>query len=100
MDKNAKARRKHSAAFKAKVALEALKERETLSELGAKYNLSPVQIGQWKKQLLDHSTGAFESGAKKGATEDKEAFIQTLYQKIGQYQVELDWLKKKYGTQP
>ena len=100
MEKNAKARRKHSAAFKAKVALDALKERETLSELGAKYNLSPVQIGQWKKQLLEHSSSAFESGAKKGAADETESLLQTLYQKIGQYQVELDWLKKKYGAQP
>lgn len=98
MDKNSKARRKHSAAFKSKVALDALKERETLSQLGAKYNLNPVQITQWKKQLLDHSADAFASSSKKNAEEDKDALIQTLYQKIGQYQIELDWLKKKYGA--
>lgn len=99
MDKTSKARRKHSPAFKAKVALEALKERETLSALGAKHNLNPVQITQWKKQLLDHSTDAFASGTAKTKEDDKDTLIETLYTKIGQYQVELDWLKKKSGIQ-
>lgn len=98
MDKITKARRKHSSAFKSKVALDALRERETLSELGVKYNLNPVQITQWKKHLLDHSADAFDTPGKKSAQSDSEALIQTLYQKIGQYQVELDWLKKKYGS--
>ena len=94
MDKTAKARCKHSPAFKSKVALEALKERETLSQLGVKYNLNPVQITQWKKQLLDHSSDAFVAGATKAKEDDKDVLIQTLYTRIGQYQVEPDWLKK------
>jgi transposase-like protein len=99
MDNISKARRKHSPAFKAKVALEALKERETLSQLGAKYSLNPVQITQWKKQLLDHSSDAFLSPSATAKADDKEVLIETLYKKIGQYQVELDWLKKKSGLQ-
>lgn len=95
MSSNSKARRKHSAAFKSKVAIEALKERETLSQLGAKYNLNPVQITNWKKQLLDRSAELFEASGSK--PDDKEALIEELYKKIGQYQVELDWMKKKSG---
>ena len=95
MSSTSKARRKHSPAFKSKVAIEALKERETLSQLGAKHNLNPVQITQWKKQLLDRSAELFDSS--KAKTDDKEALIEELYRKIGQYQVELDWLKKKSG---
>lgn len=96
MSSNSKARRKHSAAFKSKVAIEALKERQTLSELASKYELSPMQITQWKKHLLEHGPEVFTpAGSKK--EDDKDALIEELYKKIGQYQVELDWLKKKSG---
>ena len=96
MSSTAKARRKHSPAFKSKVALEALKERETLSQLAAKYELNPVQITQWKKQLMEHSAAAFTTAAD-NKKDDKDQLIEALYQKIGQCQVELDWLKKKSG---
>ena len=91
----AKKRRNFNAKFKAKVALEAIKERMTLAELAQKYELHPTQITNWKKELLEGSSSLFEN--KRGPTpkvdKEKEAL---LYQQIGQLQFELDWLKKKY----
>jgi transposase len=89
-------RRRFSASFKSKVAIEAARERATLAELGKKYQLHPNQISQWKQQLLTTAEELFEehSGKEK---EQQEALIDELYKKIGQYQIELDWLKKKSG---
>lgn len=90
-----KSRRKFTAKFKAKVALEALQERHTLAELSAKYELHANQISQWKRELQGHASELFEKkrGPSRGADKDKEA---RLYQQIGQLQFELSWLKKKY----
>lgn len=88
-------RRNFSALFKAKVALEALREQSTLSELASKYDLHPNQISEWKKQLLSGSEQVFESGhkAEKAESEDKEK--DELYKVVGQLKIENDWLKKK-----
>ena len=56
-----KSRKKYDAKFKAKVAIEALKERETLSELAAKYEVFPVMISRWEKEFIENSASAFES---------------------------------------
>src|SRR5215210_1767516 len=92
---NKKTRRNFSAAFKARVALEALKEQQTLSELATKYELHPNQIVDWKKQLVSGSLRIFESGKTihPAAQDDKEK--DELYRQIGQLKVENDWLKKK-----
>ena len=93
--KMAKKRRNFNSRFKAKVALEAIKERLTLSEIAQKYELHPTQITTWKKELIEGSSGLFDK--KRGPTakvdKEKEAL---LFQQIGQLQFELDWLKKKY----
>ena len=86
-----KSRRKFSAAFKAQVAIEALKERETLAELSKRFEVHATQISNWKQEFLDNSAAAFESGADQV---DNEAEKQRLYAKIGQLEVERDWLKK------
>lgn len=90
-----KSRRKFTANFKAKVAMEALAERLTLSELAAKHGLHPNQISTWKKELQASASDLFEKqrGPKKVVDEEKEA---RLFQQIGQLQYELSWLKKKY----
>lgn len=90
-----KSRRKFTAKFKAKVALEALQERHTLSELSAKYQLHANQISTWKRELQANASSLFETkrGPKKGEDLEKEA---RLFQQIGQLQYELSWLKKKY----
>jgi transposase-like protein len=89
-----KKRRQHSAELKAKVGLEALKGIEPVHAIAAKYQVHPVQVSQWKKEVLERLPEVFSRKAPPGVAEaaDKEA---KLYQKIGQLEVELDWLKKK-----
>jgi transposase len=91
-----KNRRKFSADFKAKVVLEALKERSTIEELARKYELHPNQIHLWKKEFLNKAAIVFSSG--ESVSEDKkhqEEVLEKLYAQIGQQKVEIDWLKKK-----
>lgn len=87
-------RRRHSAEFKARVALEALQERETLSHLGAKHSVHPGQISQWRKQVEDGAVGLFQSGPSRRDSAQAEE-LSELYEKIGRLEMELDWLKKK-----
>jgi len=88
-------RRKLTAAFKAKVALAAIKNDKTISELSSEFQVHANQVRQWKKQLLDNSTLAFTDGRSKTTSQDDQALRDRLYQQIGQLQVELDWVKKK-----
>jgi transposase-like protein len=85
-------RRWHSSAFKATVALEAVKSQKTLNELASEFGVHPVQIAQWKRQLLDASRGIFESGSP--SRREQEQLVERLYQEIGQLKVEVDWLRK------
>ena len=92
-----KGRRNHSARFKARVALEAIKGIKTMSELASKYEVHPNQIAKWKKHLLEELPSLFQDKRKKGAAEDEEKQKDELFQQIGKLKVELDWLKKKSG---
>lgn len=87
-------RRTFSAQQKGKIALEAIQERNTLSEIAQKHEVHPSQVTLWKKQVLEGLPGIFEASASIGKEADngKEAL---LYQQIGQLQFELEWLKKK-----
>ena len=86
-----KKRRKFSASFKAQVALEAIKGKETMAELSERFELHSQQISNWKQEFLENSAGVFEKGAKK----EKEAVdVEKLYAKIGQLEMERDFLKK------
>lgn len=89
-------RRNHSAAFKAKVALEAVKGDKTIAELASQYEVHPTQIIQWKKQLLASLPDLFNNSPQKDRQKQDE-LTEHLYQQIGQLKVELDWLKKKSG---
>ena len=89
-------KRKFSSKFKAKVAIEALKERETVQQLAARYELHPNQISQWKKQFLEGASEAFTSGSTDEAKQLKEE-KERLFRKIGQLQIENDFLKKSLG---
>ena len=87
-------RQRHSAAFKAKVALEAVKEEKTMSQLASEYEVHPNQIRQWKKRLVEEASDIFSSRREKEARNQEELETE-LYRQIGQLKVELDWLKKK-----
>lgn len=89
-----KPRKRYSSKLKSKVALEALKEQQTLSELSNKYQIHPNQISQWKKQLLDEAQNIFLNKTNNSQQKQQKLEAQ-LYQQIGQLKVELDWLKKK-----
>ena len=89
-------RRIHSAAFKAKVALEAARELKTAAELASEYQVHPTQINQWKKQLKQGAADLFESATSRPAV-DPDKLTAPLYEEIGRLKVELDWLKKKSG---
>ena len=86
-------RRKFSKEFKAKVVLEALKERETLERLAKKYELQPTQISLWKTQALKNFGNVFAK--ETGEEKENLAETQILYAQIGQLKVENDFLKKK-----
>ena len=91
-----RSRRKFSAEFKAKVVIEALKERSSLEEIARKYEIHPNQIGTWKKEFLANAAIIFASEEKKSADKNQqEALLDKLYSQIGQQKVEIDWLKKK-----
>lgn len=93
-----KGRRNHSADFKARVALEAIKGIKSMSELVSEYEVHPNQISKWKKQVLAELPGIFSERGKR--EEDSEEELKArLYQQIGQLQFELNWLKKKSGLE-
>lgn len=90
-----RSRKKHSGAFKAKVALEAVKGERTLNELAGHFEIHPSQVIQWKQRLLVGAVDLFNGGVERDAVEEA-ALRDRLYQEIGQMKVELDWLKKKH----
>ncbi len=89
-----KGRRKHSPAFKAKVALEAVKGQETVAQLAARYEVHPGQIQAWKKALSEGAVGVFGKDQEKKSKNDA-ALIPRLYQEIGQLKVERDFLAER-----
>jgi transposase-like protein len=89
-----RARRNHSAAFKAKVAIAAIKGDQTFSELAKRFDVHPNQIAQWRTQLIESAAGAFgETNGK--ATKDPD--LKALHAKIGQQALEIDFLANALG---
>ena len=92
----AKKRNRRSAAFKAKVALAAVKEVKTVSELSSDFAVHSNQIHHWKRQLLERAEEVFERPGNGGQTaQEQEALVAQLYEQIGRLKMELEWLKKK-----
>src|SRR5215472_13498705 len=85
--------KRHSAAFKAKVALEAIKQTRTLAELARAFPVHTVRISQWKKQLLDGAESLFGPGRRR-EQEEGQALQAELYERIGRLNMEVEWLKK------
>ena len=85
-------RKKYDAKFKAKVAIEAIKERETLNELAAKYEVSPVMISRWKKEFIENSAAAFETPKidDEAIRKQKDRYLR----KIGDLERQLDFAKR------
>lgn len=91
-----KKRKSHNAAFKVKVALEAVQERETINQIASRHEIHPNLVTQWKKQLLDSLPDCF---SRKRLCDNKEQAVNDeLYQQVGKLKVENDWLKKKYES--
>ena len=89
-------RRQHSAQFKAKVAVEAIRGLKPVNEVASKFGVHPVQVSHWKRQALDGVTEIFCQ--RRGENGKNQAQRQAeLYQQIGRLNMELEWLKKKCG---
>lgn len=90
-----KKRKQHSAAFKAKVALEAIKEEKTPAEIGSAFEIHPTLVNKWRREAEQRLVSLFEENPKKGNTaEDVEKVTSPLYKQIGQLTVEVDFLQK------
>ena len=91
-------RKNFSPSFKAKVAIDAIREDRSLNELSEEYEVHANVIRSWKKQFLENSESLFEDKRKRKSA-DKRNDPDRLYQQIGQLKVENDWLKKKLGLE-
>jgi transposase-like protein len=91
-------RKQYSAAFKARVAIEAIRGEKTLSQLGSQFKVHPIQIAKWRKSALDQLPELFVDGRMRKGTVAVDNGNNALYEEIGRLKVELDWLKKKVGV--
>ncbi len=88
-------RKQYKPEFKAKVALEALKGEQTVSELSSRFGVHPTMIHQWKKALLEGASGVFQRGSPSRATDADDARVKELHAKIGELAIANDFLSAK-----
>jgi len=89
-------RKSHSVGFKAKVAIAAVREQETVAQLSSRYSVHSSQIHQWKRHLLEGAEGLFGTVGRPRKGESDEVSVDELYEQIGRLKMELEWLKKKW----
>lgn len=92
-----KSYKSHSPATKLKVAIEALKNEETVNQIASDFGVSPSQVAEWKKQLMESGTRLFEGKRQGKHVAEAHEDVPLLQQQIGRLTVQLDWLKKKLG---
>jgi len=96
MKKKNSSRKTHSAEFKARVAMEAVRGMKTISEIASENKVHPVQVSQWKKELLENASMLFEKESNlRRRDQQEERQRAQLERKIGQLTVEVDWLREK-----
>ncbi len=88
-------RRRHDPEFKARVALEAIKEIKPVQKIAKEYEIHPAQVSEWKKKMLEGASGVFGPGQAKKTEEEFDKERDKLHSKIGQLSVEVDFLRKK-----
>lgn len=94
-------RKQYSAALKAQIVLEALRETKTITELAAQHQIHPNLITKWKQATITDLASLFERGAAKDENaETQDRKITELYQEIGKLTIQVNWLKKKSGLEP
>ncbi len=94
-------RKRYTAAFKAQIVVELLKEEKTLNQLAAEHGVHPTQLRDWKKQVLDGLPNLFEASpaaARLAAAQERDR--EELFAQIGRLTTQLAWLKKKSGLEP
>jgi putative transposase len=89
-------KRQHTASFKAKVGIEAIKEIKTISEIGSENAIHPTQVRRWKTVIESKATDLF-TDTQGGIIKQKDELINRLYHQVGKLQLQVDWLKKKMG---
>ena len=96
MGRTGSIRKRHNASFKSEVAIEAVKETQTLNEIANRFQVHPTQVSDWKRMLQENAPAIFtRHSVKKGNNEASSALVDKLYEEIGRLKFELDWLKKK-----
>lgn len=88
-------RRRFTAAIKAKVAIEALREQKTAAQIASEFECHPSQVAKWKKEAIDNLTALF--AAPRGERSE-DRMMSSLYEQIGRLKMELEWFKKKFGA--
>ena len=92
-----KKRRQFSAKQRARIALEAVREQSTMSQIASAHSCHPTQITRWKKQLIEGAPGLFEDDRSSKSTSNSEKLVGELYEQIGRLKMEFEWLKKKFS---